>query len=71
MFILEYIYRNKGDEWEKIGEFETKEKMWSNIDTFFKEHNYTPPYFRQWNDEDGRVFIDFGSHTLFYRYTEM
>ena len=51
---------------KKIGEAESIDGCWKIINQFLNEHNYKSYYQRISEEEDGSLWIDFGSHTRFF-----
>ena len=68
MKMIVYFEDSRGNV-HPIGTAADKKEAWSMIHAFLVKHNYTAPYVREWDDEDGKHWYDVGSHTEFF-YTE-
>ena len=68
---LYYINKHTTNQYEFIGYFDTVEQMWDNIYEFFNKCKFQCYYTRNWMDDEGYTYIDFGSHFQFYRYKEV
>jgi hypothetical protein len=51
-----------------IGEYPNEEKLRQATTLLLKLENYTVYYTRSWKDDDGYSYMDYGSHTDFFRY---
>lgn len=52
------------------GIFPTLEEAQQSVQNWWKEHDFTPPYIRQWKI-DNKIIWDYGSHTCFYEFWEV
>lgn len=60
----------KLDQDNKHGAFPTIEEAKQSVLDWWKKHNFTPPYIREWK-KDNITIWDYGSHICFYEFHEV
>lgn len=61
-----YFENSRGEE-RVIAEPNTVRECNQEIKKFLDEHNFTSYYSRCWKTPDGRIKVDVGSHTEFFK----
>ena len=64
----ELFFGNEDDGWENLGKFKDEQEMGKAMNRKIRETNFKSYYSRSMLDGDGFTYVDYGSHSKFFRY---
>ena len=63
---MKLVFENSKGEEREIATVGTLDQAYEQITKFCEEHNFTIPYWRVQENEDGNLWFDVGSHSEFF-----